>query len=222
MDASYFARGLAIGFAIAAPVGAIGLLCIRRTLASGRLVGFMTGLGAATADAFYGAVAALGLTAISAVHHRPSRFGSAGWRAFSLLSGRAHSASRTGHRDKLERRTGIGFRLQLDGRADAHQSDDDSLVRRGLCRTRTRYHGQRSRLGYRHDRGGLPRLGFLVAAAQWCRRIFSPRTDDGATALGKPSLRRGPRRLWNTGASQFESLKIDPDCPDGEPRRYWH
>jgi threonine/homoserine/homoserine lactone efflux protein len=65
LDASYFARGLAIGFAIAAPVGAIGLLCIRRTLVSGRLVGFVTGLGAATADAFYGAVAALGLTAIS-------------------------------------------------------------------------------------------------------------------------------------------------------------
>jgi threonine/homoserine/homoserine lactone efflux protein len=66
MDVSYFSRGLGIGFAIAAPVGAIGLLCIRRTLTSGRLVGFVTGLGAATADAFYGAVAALGLTAISA------------------------------------------------------------------------------------------------------------------------------------------------------------
>ena len=65
MDISFFARGLAIGFAIAAPVGAIGLLCIRRTLADGRLVGFVSGLGAATADAFYGAVAALGLTAIS-------------------------------------------------------------------------------------------------------------------------------------------------------------
>jgi threonine/homoserine/homoserine lactone efflux protein len=66
MDMSYFARGLAIGFAIAAPVGAIGLLCIRRTLAEGRLVGFVSGLGAATADAAYGAVAALGLTAVSA------------------------------------------------------------------------------------------------------------------------------------------------------------
>lgn len=65
MDVPCFARGLAIGFAIAAPVGAIGLLCIRRTLADGRLVGFVSGLGAATADAFYGAVAALGLTAIS-------------------------------------------------------------------------------------------------------------------------------------------------------------
>jgi threonine/homoserine/homoserine lactone efflux protein len=66
MDLSYFSRGLLIGFAIAAPVGAIGLLCIRRTLAYGRLTGFVSGLGAATADAFYGAVAALGLTAVSA------------------------------------------------------------------------------------------------------------------------------------------------------------
>jgi threonine/homoserine/homoserine lactone efflux protein len=65
MDISYFARGFAIGVAIAAPVGAIGLLCIRRTLVDGRLAGFVSGLGAATADAIYGAVAALGLTAIS-------------------------------------------------------------------------------------------------------------------------------------------------------------
>lgn len=57
-------RGLALGFAIAAPVGPIGVLCIRRTLADGRLIGFFTGLGAATADAFYGGVAAFGVTAI--------------------------------------------------------------------------------------------------------------------------------------------------------------
>ncbi|MFN8593328.1 MAG: LysE family translocator [Thermomicrobiales bacterium] len=67
MDVSYFTRGLIIGFAIAAPVGAIGLLCIRRTLADGRLTGFVSGLGAASADAVYGAIAALGLTAISSV-----------------------------------------------------------------------------------------------------------------------------------------------------------
>lgn len=58
-------RGLALGFAIAAPVGPIGVLCIRRTLADGRLIGFMSGLGAATADAFYGAVAAFGLTVVT-------------------------------------------------------------------------------------------------------------------------------------------------------------
>lgn len=51
---------------IAAPVGPIGILCIRRTLAEGRRAGFVTGLGAATADALYGAIAAFGLTFISA------------------------------------------------------------------------------------------------------------------------------------------------------------
>jgi threonine/homoserine/homoserine lactone efflux protein len=61
----YWLHGAALGFSIAAPVGPIGVLCIRRTLADGRLVGFVSGLGAATADGFYGAVAAFGLTAVS-------------------------------------------------------------------------------------------------------------------------------------------------------------
>jgi threonine/homoserine/homoserine lactone efflux protein len=60
-------RGFILGLAIAAPVGPIGVLCIRRTLARGRLFGFVSGLGAATADAIYGCIAALGLTVISAL-----------------------------------------------------------------------------------------------------------------------------------------------------------
>jgi threonine/homoserine/homoserine lactone efflux protein len=64
MDLSLFPRGLAIGLAIAAPVGPIGVLCIRRSLSDGRAVGLATGLGAATADALYAALAALGLTAL--------------------------------------------------------------------------------------------------------------------------------------------------------------
>jgi threonine/homoserine/homoserine lactone efflux protein len=67
MDLALLPRGLVIGFAIAAPVGPIGVLCIRRTLTDGRLVGFVTGLGAATADAIYGAVAAAGLTVVAEV-----------------------------------------------------------------------------------------------------------------------------------------------------------
>jgi threonine/homoserine/homoserine lactone efflux protein len=58
-------KGLAIGFSIAAPVGPIGVLCIRRSLLEGRQVGLATGIGAATADAIYGCVAAFGLTVIS-------------------------------------------------------------------------------------------------------------------------------------------------------------
>ncbi len=65
MNLSLFVRGLLIGFSIAAPVGPIGVLCIRRTLADGRLAGLLTGLGAATADALYGCIAGFGLTMVS-------------------------------------------------------------------------------------------------------------------------------------------------------------
>jgi threonine/homoserine/homoserine lactone efflux protein len=60
-------KGLILGFSIAAPVGPIGLLCIRRSLTQGRLAGFLSGMGAATADGLYGAMAAFGLTAVFAV-----------------------------------------------------------------------------------------------------------------------------------------------------------
>lgn len=65
MDPSFLVRGLLIGLSVAAPVGPIGVLCIRRTLAEGRLTGLLTGLGAATADAAYGAVAAFGITLVT-------------------------------------------------------------------------------------------------------------------------------------------------------------
>ena len=61
----FLLRGLLIGFSIAAPVGPIGVLCIRRSLAHGRMSGLVSGLGAASADAVYGSVAALGLTVVS-------------------------------------------------------------------------------------------------------------------------------------------------------------
>ena len=65
MEIDFFFRGLIIGFSIAAPVGPIGVLCIRRTLTKGRISGLISGLGAATADAIYGSVAGFGLAFIS-------------------------------------------------------------------------------------------------------------------------------------------------------------
>jgi threonine/homoserine/homoserine lactone efflux protein len=65
MEVSIFVKGLIIGFSIAAPVGPIGVLCIQRTINGGYRSGLLTGVGAATADAVYGSVAAFGLTAIS-------------------------------------------------------------------------------------------------------------------------------------------------------------
>lgn len=58
-------KGMLLGFSIAAPVGPIGVLCIRRSLAGGFRSGLASGLGAATADAFYGTLAAAGLTLVA-------------------------------------------------------------------------------------------------------------------------------------------------------------
>ncbi|MBW2613340.1 MAG: LysE family transporter [Deltaproteobacteria bacterium] len=65
MDINIFIKGFIIGISIAAPVGPIGVLCIQRTLSGGKSQGLATGLGAASADAVYGVVAAFGLTVIS-------------------------------------------------------------------------------------------------------------------------------------------------------------
>jgi putative LysE/RhtB family amino acid efflux pump len=63
----FFYRGLIIGFMISAPVGPIGLLCIRRTAQRGLPVGLATGMGAATADALFGGLATFGVSAILGV-----------------------------------------------------------------------------------------------------------------------------------------------------------
>jgi threonine/homoserine/homoserine lactone efflux protein len=65
MEINYLFKGLILGFSIAAPVGPIGVLCIRRTITDGRLAGLLSGLGAASADAIYGSIAGFGITYIS-------------------------------------------------------------------------------------------------------------------------------------------------------------
>ena len=67
MHLNFLLKGAVIGFSIAAPVGPIGILCIRRSLADGHWIGLATGLGAATADAAYGCIAGFGLSAISSL-----------------------------------------------------------------------------------------------------------------------------------------------------------
>lgn len=61
----FWFKGLLIGFAIAAPVGPIGLLCVQRTLTRGRWSGVLSGLGAASADAVYGCIAGFGLASLA-------------------------------------------------------------------------------------------------------------------------------------------------------------
>ena len=67
MEPIFFLKGLIIGFAMAVPIGPIGVMCIRKTLAEGHTRGLIIGLGAATADSLYSSIAAFGLTFISDV-----------------------------------------------------------------------------------------------------------------------------------------------------------
>lgn len=64
MELLLFSKASVIGLLIAAPVGPIGLLCVQRTLSRGARIGVASGMGAATADAVYGAIGAVGLTAV--------------------------------------------------------------------------------------------------------------------------------------------------------------
>lgn len=65
MEYTLLLKGIVIGFALALPIGPIGILCIRKTATEGHLSGMIVGFGAATADALYGFIAAFGLTVIS-------------------------------------------------------------------------------------------------------------------------------------------------------------
>ena len=64
---SLLLRGFVLGMAVAASPGPIFFLCLRRTLFRGRLYGLLSGLGVATADAFYAAIAAFGVAAVTTV-----------------------------------------------------------------------------------------------------------------------------------------------------------
>lgn len=65
MEPIFFLKGLIIGFAMAVPIGPLGVMCIRKTLAEGHSRGMIIGLGAATVDSLYGGIGAFGLTFVS-------------------------------------------------------------------------------------------------------------------------------------------------------------
>lgn len=91
---SLLLRGFVLGFAVAASPGPIFFLCFRRTLLQGRLIGLLSGLGVATVDAFYAAVATFGVAALAVAF-------AAGRRPLALVGGIALVA--LGARGLLER-----------------------------------------------------------------------------------------------------------------------
>ncbi len=129
-----FLRGLLIGFSIAAPVGPIGVLCIRRTLAEGRLAGFLSGMGAASADMFYGAVAAFGLTASSRYTARSIQLAASGrWDIFAI-SGCKNLSKQTSRTSRKIIAWRLIRRLPFHLFPDHHQSYHHPIIHRYLCR----------------------------------------------------------------------------------------
>src|SRR5260370_25759912 len=80
-------RGFVLGFAVAATRGPIFFLCFRRTLVSGWLNGLVSGLGVATADGLYAAVAAFGISAITAAVSGERRWLALGGGALLVVLG---------------------------------------------------------------------------------------------------------------------------------------
>jgi threonine/homoserine/homoserine lactone efflux protein len=102
----FFLNGLFIGVSIAAPVGPIGLLCIRRTISGGMRLGFASGLGAALADTFYGIIAAFGLSTLADTLMRYEKFLHVFGGAFLIFLGFSTFLSKIrGEEAKLPRKT---------------------------------------------------------------------------------------------------------------------
>ena len=84
---SILLKGIVLGFLIAAPVGPVGVLCIRRTFAHGWIAGILAGLGAALADAIFGIIAAFGLKTVSDVLLANQEFLRLGGGTFLIVMG---------------------------------------------------------------------------------------------------------------------------------------
>jgi threonine/homoserine/homoserine lactone efflux protein len=65
MNIEFFLKGLLVGIIVSAPMGPIGVICVQKTVNKGHFLGFLSGLGAATADTFYAILAAFGVTFIT-------------------------------------------------------------------------------------------------------------------------------------------------------------
>ena len=92
---------------LAAPVGPIGFLCLNRTLSSGRVAGFVSGLGAATADAIYGCVAGFGMVFITGILIRQQAWIQLAGGGFLIYLGIRIFFSRVSEQSTAERNTGL-------------------------------------------------------------------------------------------------------------------
>lgn len=68
-NSNFFLKAAFVGFAVAAPIGPIGILCMRQNLAHGFMMGIICGVAVSLADGFYSFVAAMGANIMNTIIH---------------------------------------------------------------------------------------------------------------------------------------------------------
>ncbi len=133
MNSGLFLKGFLVGFLIAMPVGPIGVLCIQRTLHKGKLHGMVSGLGAATADAIYGFIAAFGLTVYFKLFSQRTTVASPCWRHLSLLYGSEGISIQIVSTNRLREWHQLCQGLCVRVYSYLHKSDNISCFRSSIC-----------------------------------------------------------------------------------------
>jgi len=122
MDLSLALKGVLIGLSVAAPIGPMSMLTMRRAIERGLAAGLFSGLGIALADATYGAIAAFGLTSLSDQlidHQRIIRIAGGiallliAWRILQNARSPVEARSETASSQSLGRIVGSMFLLTL-------------------------------------------------------------------------------------------------------------
>ena len=209
MDTSLLLKGLLIGFSIAAPVGPIGVLCIRRTLVQGRAAGLVSGLGAASADAVYGSIAAFGLSFVSGLLISQQSWLKLIGGAFLCYLGIRTLLAQPAERAAAAGGMGLGGRVYVNFLSDADQPNHDPFIRGGVRRTGAGKHGRRLCSGGDAGAGRIRRLGAVVAAAERRCRAVPRALRRPCDALGQPDLRRGNHGVWPAGARESGGVTSD-------------
>jgi hypothetical protein len=190
--ARFFGRGVIIGLSIAAPVGPIGLLCIKRSLAQGRVQGSVSGLGAATADAIYAALGGFALSAAAPLLHEatwPSR------RRVSFLPGMARLLRSLAYQTGAAIAACRARLIWVSAGVDSGQSADHRFICRGIRRARSAFHAEPHANGL-PCRGSVLRLCSVVAHTQLHRGPYASCPQSRRTARDQSGVRSDAHGLW--------------------------
>ena len=202
MDPLFFLKGLIIGFAMAIPIGPVGVLCIRKTLAEGHARGMFIGLGAATADSMYASMAAFGLTFISDAVTSHQFWVSLGGGSVLFYLGIRTFLSKKKKSMALTSNKGLAKSYASAFFSCIDQSGDHLCFCRRLCCV---WIGEKHqyRLGGNHCLRCVCGIISLVPDIELCRNPLQEKDRFRRTGVGQQVCRNTDHRLRCSGVHQF-------------------